>query len=67
MTSMVGLLGALSAGLAASTTKVEDDIDGGPHGGCCWRVQQRPPPRLKTTSMAGPMEGVAGGFSSIHH
>jgi hypothetical protein len=30
------------------------DIDGAPLGGRCPWVQQRPPPRLEMTSMAGP-------------
>jgi hypothetical protein len=34
MMLMVGPLGALPAGLAASTTEIEEDVDGGPRGGC---------------------------------
>jgi hypothetical protein len=40
MTLMVGPLGALPVVLVASTTEVEDDVDGGPPGGCYQRVQQ---------------------------
>jgi hypothetical protein len=32
MTSMAGPLGVLPAGLVASTTEVEDDVDGRPPG-----------------------------------
>jgi hypothetical protein len=35
--------------------KVEEDIDGGPLGGSCWQVRQWPPPKLKKTSMVGPL------------
>jgi hypothetical protein len=37
-TSMVGPLGALSTGPAASTTEFEDDVNGGVPGGHCQRV-----------------------------
>jgi hypothetical protein len=49
---MAGLLGVLPAGLASTTTKVEEDIDSGPVRGCYRWVWQRPPPKLKT-SMVG--------------
>jgi hypothetical protein len=88
--SMEGPLGALQAGLTASTTKVEEDIDGGPlealsvgpvasttevednvddspPGVRCGWVRQRPPPRLKKTSMAGPLGSATGGSDSVHH
>jgi hypothetical protein len=66
-TSMAPPLGALLAGLTASITKVEDDVDGGPPGGCYRWVQQRPPLSLKTTSMACPLGVTTGGSNSIHH
>jgi hypothetical protein len=36
---MAGPLGVLSGALAAATTKVEGDIDGGPPGGCYRELQ----------------------------
>jgi hypothetical protein len=60
-------LGALSAGPVASTTDVEEDVDGGPPRRCCRWVWQRPPLRLKKTSMAGPLGGAADGTGSGHH
>jgi hypothetical protein len=51
---MVGPLGVLPTGSAASTTEFEDDVDGGPPGRLCWWVWQRPPPSLKMTVMAAP-------------
>jgi hypothetical protein len=50
----------LPAGPAASTTEVEKEVDGGPHGGRCRWVWQCPP-RLKKTSMAGPLGAVPVG------
>jgi hypothetical protein len=47
--------GALPMVPVASTTKVGDDIDGGPLGGHCRWVWQRPPQRLEMTSMADPL------------
>jgi hypothetical protein len=44
-------------GPTASTTEVEEDVNGGPPWGH-YRgggVRQHPPPRLKMTSMAGPI------------
>jgi hypothetical protein len=38
----------------------------GPLGVLLW-VQQRPPPRLKKTSMVGPLGGATDGSGSIHH
>jgi hypothetical protein len=38
----------------ASTTKVEEDVDGRPPRGRYRWVRQHPPPMLKMTSMAGP-------------
>jgi hypothetical protein len=54
-------------GPVASTTEVEDDIDGGPPVGCCRQVRQRPPPSLKMTLMAGLLEDAAGGSGNIRH
>jgi hypothetical protein len=51
----------LPVGPAASTTDVEEDVDGRLPGGRYWRVQQRPPPRLKKTSMADHLGGAADG------
>jgi hypothetical protein len=56
-----------AVGPTASTIEVGDDVDGGPPGGCCRRIRQCPPPRLKMSSMAGPIGGVVGGFGSIDH
>jgi hypothetical protein len=47
-----------------STTKVEEDVDGRPPGGHCQRVRQRPPPRLKTTSMVGPLGALLVGLAA---
>jgi hypothetical protein len=49
----------LAAVPAAATTRV-GDIDGGPPGGCCRQVRQRPPPELET-SMAGPLGVLLAG------
>jgi hypothetical protein len=49
-----GPLGALPVGMAASTTEVEEDVDGRPPGGCYQWVRQNPAPMFKMTSMAGP-------------
>jgi hypothetical protein len=49
----------LSGFSAAATTEV-GDVDGGPPGGCCRQVWQRPPPELET-SMVGPW-GLLSGF-----
>jgi hypothetical protein len=59
MTSMAGSLGALPAGPAASTTEVEEDVNGGPPRRCYRWVRQRPPPMLKM-SMAPLPAGPAG-------
>jgi hypothetical protein len=56
----------LLVGPVAATTEVEEDIDGEPPGGCCWRVWQRPTSKLKETSMALPLEGATGGSNSNH-
>jgi hypothetical protein len=42
-----------------ATTEVEGDIDGGVPRVCYQELQQRPPPKLKETSIAGPL-GVPG-------
>jgi hypothetical protein len=55
-------------GPGVSTTDVEDDIDGGPPGGCYRQVWQHPPPRLKKTLMVGPLGGgTAGRSGNAHH
>jgi hypothetical protein len=61
------LPGVLLAGPAAATTEVEEDVDGSPPRGCYRRVRQRPPPRLKRTSMTGPLGGAADRSGSGHH
>jgi hypothetical protein len=58
---MAGHPGALPVGPTASNTEFEDDIDGGPPGGHCRWVWQRPPPRLKTSSMASPLGALSVG------
>jgi hypothetical protein len=58
---MVGPLGVLLAGPAASTTEFEDDIDGGPPRGRYRQVRQRPPLSLKTVSMVGPQGALSMG------
>jgi hypothetical protein len=57
--------GVLSPGLAAATTEVKD-INGGPHGGCCQQVWQRPALELET-SMAVPLGGAVSRSGSGHH
>jgi hypothetical protein len=52
-------------GLTVSTTKVEGDVDGGPPGGHCRWVQQCPPPRLNTTSMAAPLGVLSAGPAAL--
>jgi hypothetical protein len=52
---------ALPTGPTTSTTEVEDDVDGKPPGGRCRWVWQEPPPRSKTTSMAGPLRALSAG------
>jgi hypothetical protein len=59
--------GALPMGPVVSTTEVEDDVDSGPPRGHYRWVRQRPPPRLETMSMVGPMGGHAGGSGSVRH
>jgi hypothetical protein len=51
--------GSLSGFLVAVTTRV-GDVDGGPPGGCYQQVQQRSPPKLKT-SMVGPLGVLSAG------
>jgi hypothetical protein len=53
--------GALLVGLAAATTGVEDDVDGVPPRGCCRRVRQCPPQRLKKTLMVGTLGALSAG------
>jgi hypothetical protein len=43
---------------AEATIEVKEDVDGGPHGGFCRWVRQRPPPRLKKMLMAGRRGGA---------
>jgi hypothetical protein len=57
-----GPLGVLLAGPVVATTEVEKDVDGGPPGRCCRQVRQRPPPKLKETSMEGCLGGAASQF-----
>jgi hypothetical protein len=66
-TSMAAPWVALLAGLAASRTEFEDDVDISPIGGRCWwvRHRQHPPPSLKMTSMAGPPGGVVVDSGSV--
>jgi hypothetical protein len=64
---MVGPWGALPVGLGASTTEVEDGIDGEPPGVRYRWVQQRSPLRLKKMLMAGPLGSAASRSSSVHH
>jgi hypothetical protein len=81
-TSIAPPWGVLPVGPETSTTEVEKDVYGGPHGGRCRRVRQRPPPMLKTSSMAGPVAstteveedvnggargGAVGGSDNVHH
>jgi hypothetical protein len=54
-------LGLLSARSAVATTEVEEDIDSGPPWGCCRRVRQWPPPKLRMTSMAAPLGVLPAG------
>jgi hypothetical protein len=49
-----GPLGVLPVDPTVVTTEVKGDVDGRPPRGCYRRVQQRPPPKLKETSMVGP-------------
>jgi hypothetical protein len=56
---MAGPLGVLLVGPAVATTEVEKDVDGGPPRRRCRQVQQRPPPKLKETSMEGCLGGAA--------
>jgi hypothetical protein len=62
-----GPWGALPVGPATSTTDAEDDFDGRPSGGRCRQVWQCAPPRMKKTSVVGPLSGAAGGSGSVHH
>jgi hypothetical protein len=62
---MAGPLGVLLVGLAAPTTKAVEDVDGGPPGGCCRWVRQRPPPKWDHATTF--TDAVAGGSGSDHH
>jgi hypothetical protein len=64
---MASPLGVLLVGPTASTTEVEDDIDGRPPGGRCRWVQQRPTQRWKMMLMVGPLGGAVGGSNSVDH
>jgi hypothetical protein len=67
MMSMAGPLGALSVGLAMSTTEFEDDVDGGPPRRHCRWVQQRPPSSFEDDIDGGALGGATGRFGSVHH
>jgi hypothetical protein len=54
-------------GLAASTTKVEDNVDDGSPRGRCRQIQQHPPSKLEMTSMVGFLGGAAGGSDNVQH
>jgi hypothetical protein len=54
-------------GPIAATTEVEGDIDGGLLRECYQQVQQQPPPKLKETSMGGPLGGATGRSDIGHH
>jgi hypothetical protein len=56
-----GTPGVLAAGPAATTTEA-GDIDGGPPRGCSQDFQQRPPPKLETSTM-GPLGVLAVGLA----
>jgi hypothetical protein len=56
-----GPLGALPVGMAASTTEVEEDVDGRPPGGCYQWARQHPAPMFKMMSMAGPLGALPVG------
>jgi hypothetical protein len=58
---MAGPLGVLAAGPAVTTTEA-GDIDGGPPRGCSQDFQQRPPPKLETSTM-GPLGVLAIGLA----
>jgi hypothetical protein len=53
----------LAAGLAATTTDVED-VDDEPFGGCCQDFRQRLPPELKTL-MACPLGVLVVGSAAV--
>jgi hypothetical protein len=57
----------LLTGPVVATTEDEEDVDGGPPRVCYQRVRQRPPPKIKKMSMAGPLGRAAGGSDSGHH
>jgi hypothetical protein len=59
--SMSGPLGALPVGPTASTTEVEEDVDGRPHEGHCRLLRQRPPSMLKTL-MTAPLGVLPAGM-----
>jgi hypothetical protein len=53
-TSRAGPLGGAAVCPAAATTKDQEDVYGGPLGGCYRWVRQQPPPKMKKMSMVGP-------------
>jgi hypothetical protein len=55
---MAGPLGVLPVGPAVATTEGGEDINGGPPGGCCRPVLQRPSPKLEKMSLVGPLGGA---------
>jgi hypothetical protein len=60
-TLMVGPLGALPVGPAASTTEVSDDVDGWPLEGATGGSDSIHHRVLKITSMAGPLGALPAG------
>jgi hypothetical protein len=58
---MVGPLGALPVGPAASTTEVSDDVDGWPLEGATGGSDSIHHRVLKITSMAGPLGALPAG------
>jgi hypothetical protein len=49
----------------AATTKVDEDVDDGPRGRCCWEFWQWPPPKLMKMSIAPPWEVLLGAPTAI--
>jgi hypothetical protein len=64
---MAGPCGVLPASPTVATTVAEEDIDGGPLGGCYRRLRQWPPLKLMEMSMAGPLGVAAGRSGSGYH
>jgi hypothetical protein len=66
-TSMVWTLGALPAGPTASTTEVEDDINGGPPWGALSLGLAASTAEFEDDVDGGPLGGTTGGSGSVHH